>query len=287
MLSKRTPVPMFLKTRKGITMAEKVWFLTGGSRGFGRIWTEAALKRGDKVAVAARDPASLVELTERFGDQVLPLTLDVTDSDAAIKAVHMAHDHFGRLDIVVCNAGFGMVGAVEEVSIEQARLVMDTDFFGMLAVVKAALPIMRAQGSGHILTVASTAGIMATPCGGLYNAAKFAVVGLGEALAGEVARLGINVTIIEPGPHATDFTSASSMVVAQPIDAYGPLRDELAAAYPAGGANDPRTTAAAILAVVDAPHPPLHLLLGSGRAQIDQVYAGRTADWDAWSDGPH
>ena len=144
-------------------MVQKTWFITGASRGFGRLWTEAALARGDKVAATARDASSLDDLTERFGDAVLPLALDVTSTDQAKAAVTRAHEHFGRLDVVVNNAGYTLVGTIEEAPEEDVRALFDTNLLGSLRVIQAVLPLLRAQGSGHIVGVSSGMGVMAAP----------------------------------------------------------------------------------------------------------------------------
>src|SRR6476661_287787 len=168
------------------TNMPKVWFITGTSKGFGRIWAAAALDRGDKVAATARDTATLQDLVERHGDAVLPIELDVTDRAADFAAVAQAHDHFGRLDVVVNNAGYGLFGTVEEVTEEQARAQIETNLFGALWVAKAALPILREQGSGHILQVSSIGGVNAFAILGLYHASKWGLEGFSQALAAEV-----------------------------------------------------------------------------------------------------
>jgi NADP-dependent 3-hydroxy acid dehydrogenase YdfG len=159
---------------------KKVWFITGASRGFGKLWAEGALQRGDKVAATARDLKSLADLVERFGDAVLPLTLDVTDRAGVFKAVEQAHRHFGRLDVILSNAGYGVMGAVEETSFEDARDNFATNVLGTLSLVQAALPYLRAQKAGHILLVSSVGGLVTFPLGGVYQATKFAVEGLGK-----------------------------------------------------------------------------------------------------------
>lgn len=169
--------------------APKVWFITGTSKGFGRIWAEAALQRGDKVVATARNPRTLDGLASRYGANVLPLALDVNSQPAVEKAVKLARDHFGRLDVVVNNAGFGLFGTIEEITTEQARAQMETNFFGALWVTKAALPILREQKSGHIIQVSSIGGVQAFPTLGLYHASKWALEGFSQALAAEVARL--------------------------------------------------------------------------------------------------
>src|SRR5689334_16301028 len=169
----------------------KVWFITGTSRGFGRVWAEAALERGDRVAATARDIAALDPLAEAYGDAVLPLELDIRDRDAAFAAVAAAHAHFGRIDVVVNNAGYGLFGAVEDVTEAQAREQLDTNLFGTLWVTQAVLPFLRAQGGGHILQMSSIAGLASWPMLGLYHASKWAIEGLTDSLAQEVGRFGI------------------------------------------------------------------------------------------------
>ena len=186
-------------------MASKVWFITGTSKGFGRVWAEAALERGDKVAATARDVSTLGDLVARYGDAVLPIALDVTDHDADYAAVAEAHDHFGQLDVVVNNAGYGLFGTIEEVSDEQARAQIETNLFGALWITKAALPYMREQRSGHIIQVSSIGGVNAFPTLGMYHASKWGLEAFSQSLAAEVAGFGIKVTIIEPGGYSTDW----------------------------------------------------------------------------------
>lgn len=261
--------------------SSKVWFVTGASRGFGRIWTEAALKRGDKVVATARDPKSLDELVKTYGDAILPLPLDVTDREAVFAAVGQAHRHFKRLDVILCNAGYGYMGAIEELEPRQVQANFDTNVFGTLSVVQAALPILRAQASGHILTVSSIGGIIGFPTGGSYTASKFAIEAMSEALAGEVAAFGIKVTIIEPGHFSTEFRSGVKSPPA--IEAYNPVRQTIRASFKPADFGDPVATAAAILAAVDAAEPPLRLVLGSTTIpKFKAVYQARLGNWDKW-----
>ena len=191
-------------------MTSKVWFITGTSRGFGREWAIAALERGDKVAATARDTATLADLAEKYGDALLPIQLDVTDRDADFAAVRQAHDHFGRLDIVVNNAGYGHFGFIEELSEQEARDQIETNVFGALWVTQAALPYLRAQRSGHIIQVSSIGGITAFQNVGIYHASKWALEGFSQALAQEVAPFNVHVTLIEPGGFSTDWAGSSS-----------------------------------------------------------------------------
>lgn len=260
----------------------KVWFITGTSRGLGRAWAKAALERGDRVAATARNTDTLADLVAQYGDSILPLTLDVTDYTAAFDAVKAAHAHFGHLDVVVNNAGYGQFGAIEEVSETEARAQMETNFFGALWVTQAALPLLRAQGRGHILQVSSIGGLGAFPNIGLYHASKWALEGFSEALAQEVAPMGIHVTLIEPGGFDTDWGGSSSAHAAL-LPAYDDLRAAQATRYGWAKRGDPAASAAAILAVVDAEHPPLRLLLGQFATEfVPTVYADRLKTWAEW-----
>ena len=264
-------------------MESKIWFITGASRGFGRIWAEAALERGDKVAATARDVASLAEFTERFGDAVLPLALDVTNAEQVRRAVAQAHAHFGRLDVVLNNAGYSLVGTIEEGSEDEVRAMFDTNYFGTLRVIQAALPLLRQQGSGHILGVSSTVGLMAFPVIGSYCASKWAVEALHESLAQEVKSFGIKVTLIEPGAYATEFGSPQSLKLASEMQAYAALRQQVFGRLSTAKRGDPQATAAALLALVDAQDPPLRLMLGNqGLPMMRGIYADRLATWEAW-----
>jgi NAD(P)-dependent dehydrogenase (short-subunit alcohol dehydrogenase family) len=259
----------------------KVWFVTGASRGFGREWVEAALKRGDKVVATARDATSLDTLAKTYGDAVLVLPLDVTDRTAVFEAVNRAHRHFKHLDIILTNAGYGYMGAIEELEPEQVQANFDTNVFGTLSVVQAALPILRTQASGHFLTVSSIGGIIGFPTGGSYTASKFVVEALSEALAGEVAAFGIKVTIIEPGHFTTGFRSSAQS--APTISAYDPIRQAIRSSFKPEDFGDPAATAAAIFEAVDADEPPLRLVLGSTTiAKFRKVYEARLSNWNKW-----
>ena len=264
-------------------MSGKVWFITGASRGFGRIWAEAALKRGDKVAVTARIATDLTELAGRFGENVLPMKLDVTDANAVRNAVTKAYGHFGKLDVVLNNAGYALVGAVEEADETEVRAEFDTNFFGTLRVIQAALPILRRQRSGHIIGLSSVAGIVAGPITGFYNASKFALEALHDSLSQEVKGFGIKVTMLEPGAYATGFASMASLRIATAIEAYSTTRAEVFAAGAATPFGDPEATADAILKIVDAESPPLRLFVGTeGLPRARAAYAERLKTWEAW-----
>jgi NAD(P)-dependent dehydrogenase (short-subunit alcohol dehydrogenase family) len=262
----------------------KVWFITGTSKGFGRVWAEAALARGDRVAATARDPRTLDALVERYGDDVLALQLDVTDKAAVDAAVAQAHARFGRLDVVVNNAGYGLFGTVEEVTEAQAREQIETNLFGALWVTKAALPILREQGSGHIIQVSSIGGVNAFGGIGLYHASKWGLEGFSQALAGEVADFGVNVTIIEPGGFSTDWAGPSA-VHAEHLPAYEPVWERRAQLRASARSGDPEATGPAILEIVDADAPPLRVFFGDGPFEmIKAEYAKRLAEWEAWND---
>jgi NAD(P)-dependent dehydrogenase (short-subunit alcohol dehydrogenase family) len=264
----------------------KVWFITGTSKGFGRIWAEAALKRGDKVVATARNPSSLDELVARYGSSVLALGLDVTDQAAVEAAVKRAQAHFGRLDVVVNNAGFGLFGTIEEVTATQARAQMETNFFGALWVTKAALPYLREQRSGHIIQVSSIGGVQAFPTLGLYHASKWALEGFSQSLAAEVQDFGIKVTLVEPTGYETDWGGASS-VQATKLPFYDGIRAKLAEIFGAvrRTRGNPQATGPAILKVVDADKPPLRVFFGAGPLEmIKDEYQKRIANWEKWND---
>ncbi|GEP37293.1 short-chain dehydrogenase/reductase [Nocardioides psychrotolerans] len=270
-----------------IQTAPKTWFITGCSRGFGREWSIAALERGDRVAATARDTSTLDDLVQKYGDAVLPIELDVTDRDADFAAVAQAHAHFGGLDVVVNNAGYGQFGFIEELSEADFRDQMETNVFGAMWVTQAALPFLREQGSGHVLQVSSIGGISAFPNIGAYHASKWALEGFSQSLAQEVASFGIRVTLIEPGGFATDWSGPSAST-ATALPAYDEVRARFAeerAKRAGAGPGDPTASAAAVLHVVDADEPPLRAFLGTAPLGIAQAdYASRLASWEAWQD---
>jgi NAD(P)-dependent dehydrogenase (short-subunit alcohol dehydrogenase family) len=263
-------------------MPNKTWFITGTSRGFGREWAIAALKRGDNVAGTARDTSTMDDLVADYGGRVLAIELDVTDRARDFAAVTQAHDHFGGLDIVVNNAGYGQFGMVEELSEAELRDQVETNLFGALWITQAALPYLRAQGSGHILQVTSIGGISAFPNVGAYHASKWALEGITQALASEVSRFGIHVTLIEPGGFSTDWGGASAKH-AQPIAAYDPVREEGAQRRSAAQPGDPEASAEALLRIVDAEDPPLRVFFGAAPLSIaERDYEQRLAAWREW-----
>ncbi|WP_338900184.1 SDR family oxidoreductase [Streptomyces sp. TG1A-60] len=262
----------------------KVWFITGSSRGFGRRFAQAALERGDRVAATARDTDSLADLVAAHGEALLPLKLDVTDKAAAFEAVQSAHDHFGRLDVVVNNAGYGLFGAVEELTEQQVRQQMETNFYGALWVTQAALPLLRAQAGGHIVQISTVGGVVSFPNLGGYNASKWALEGLTEALAQEVADFGIKVTLVEPGGFETDW-AGSSATFAEQLPVYDDLRTAVAAAWGDVKSGDPAATGPALLKIVDADNPPLRVFFGTAPLHfVPQAYAERLKTWEEWAD---
>jgi NAD(P)-dependent dehydrogenase (short-subunit alcohol dehydrogenase family) len=262
------------------TIMSKVIFITGASRGFGKLWTEAFLKRGDKVVATARNLDTLADLNKKYGNALLSIKLDVTNRKAAFEAVQQAKKHFGRLDVIINNAGYGLFGTVEETSEEEARNQMEANFFGLLWITQAALPILREQRSGHIIQISSVLGVVVLPVLGVYNASKFAVEGLSETLAEEVKGFGINVTLVEPNGYATDWSGASA-IQTTPIPEYQPVRDAFAAAAAGDIWGIPEATTNAVLQLVDNPNPPLRLFLGKmALPWAKQVYAGKLATWE-------
>ena len=261
----------------------KTWFITGTSKGFGRVWAEAALARGDQVIATARHIESLAELSERYPETALTLALDVTDHAAVTTAVAAGLDRFGRIDVAINNAGYGLFGAVEEVSEQEAHQQIDTNVFGALWVTQAVLPIMRAQHSGHIIQISSIGGVVAFGGIGLYNASKWALEGFSQSLSQEVAGFGIKVTLIEPGAFGTDWGTTSA-VHAQPNPAYQPLRDAMAnASAHQSTTGDPKATGDVMLKLVDMEKPPLRLMFGHGVIDMAQTeYQRRLEEWDAY-----
>lgn len=264
-------------------MPNKVWFITGTSKGFGRIWAEAALARGDQVVATARDVKTLAPLAERYRDRVAALPLDVTDRAAVFKTVALAKERFGRIDIAVNNAGYGLFGTVEEVSEAEARDQIETNLFGALWVTQAVLPIMRAQGSGHILQVSSIGGVNAFPTVGLYHASKWGLEGFSTSLAAEVAPFGIKVTLIEPAGYATDWGGPSAKR-ATPMPEYDGARAAVAAWRSGNVPGDPNATGSAVLKIVDAKEPPLRVFFGTAGLPLTKAeYAKRIETWEKWN----
>jgi len=263
--------------------SNKVWFITGASRGFGRIWADAALKRGDKVAATARKLASIADLKEKYGENVLTLELDVTRPDQVKAAVTQAHAHFGRLDIVLNNAGYSLVGTIEESTADDVRAMYETNVFGALAVIQAALPLLREQGGGHILGTSSNLGHVTSPVIGYYCSSKWAFEAIHESLAAEVKAFGIKVTIIEPGAYATEFGSPESLKFAAGMDIYKDFKEQFFGGLRNMERGDPNATLEAIFQIVDAENPPLRFFLGSHCLPwVRTAYAERLATWEEW-----
>jgi NAD(P)-dependent dehydrogenase (short-subunit alcohol dehydrogenase family) len=263
----------------------KTWFITGAGRGFGREFTKAALERGDRVAATARDTSTLDDLVATHGDAIVPLALDVTDRAAVFETVGRAHEALGRLDVVVNNAGYGLFGAVEEISEEQLREQLEVNLFGVLRVTQAVLPILREQGAGHIIQISTIGGQAAFPNLGGYHASKWALEGLSESLAQEVAGFGIKVTLIEPGAYSTDW-AGSSAAHAEPLPPYDGLRAAMAQRQGAsrpGMTGDPAAAGPAILKVADADEPPLRVLFGTVPTQlVPHIVQQRLDTWEQW-----
>jgi NAD(P)-dependent dehydrogenase (short-subunit alcohol dehydrogenase family) len=254
----------------------KVWLITGSARGLGRDITEAALEAGDQVLATARSPQQLDDLVARHGDRILPFALDVTDYAAAQAAVAAAVDRFGRLDIVVNNAGYANLASVEDVTIEDFRAQVDTNLFGVVNVTKAALPVLREQGAGHIVQISSVGGRVASAGLSAYQSAKWAVGGFSEVLAQEVGPLGIKVTVVEPGGMRTDWAGSSMSIppVSAPYQATVGRRAELISGT-GWAAGDPAKVAQVVLRLTELPDPPVRLLTGTDAFNV------ATAAWTA------
>jgi len=261
----------------------KVWFITGTSRGFGKVWTEAALERGDKVAANARSLDSIAHLKGKYGDKVLTLELDVTNSDQVKSAVAQAFGHFGKVDIILNNAGYSLVGTIEEASTDDIRALYETNIMGPVSVIQAALPLLRKQGYGHILGTSSNLGNITMPVIGYYCSSKWAFEAIHESLAAEVNQFGIKVTIIEPGAYATEFGSPESLKFAPGLDVYTDFKAELVGGLQHQERGDPNATPKALFQVVDADNPPLRFFLGSHNLPaVREAYKERLATWEAW-----
>jgi len=243
----------------------KTWFITGASRGFGLRIARLALARGDNVVATARQPQAVISALENH-PQLLALPLDVTDEKAAAEAAGRAVARFGRIDVLVNNAGYGLLGAVEESTGDEVRRLYETNVFGLLNVTRAVLPVMRQQRSGHVINISSIGGYMAYQGWGVYGSTKFAVEGITEALAQELKPLGIHATVVEPGFFRTDFLDASSLSTTSEINDYAETVGAMRRF--AAGANhqqpgDPYKLACAMLVLADAANPPTRLALGS------------------------
>lgn len=263
----------------------KTWFITGASRGFGLLIAKVALARGDNVIATARQPQSIITALDNH-PSVLALPLDVTDEAAAFSAVDQAIARFGRIDVLVNNAGYGLLGAVEEATADEVRRIYETNVFGLLNVTRAVLPAMRGQGSGHVINISSIGGYQAYQGWGVYGSTKFAVEGITEALAQELQPLGIHATVVEPGFFRTDFLDASSLSTsAEILDYAGTVGAMRRFAVDANHQQpgDPMKLACAVLMLADAPQPPLRLALGSDTvARLRSKNASVERELGAW-----
>lgn len=264
----------------------RVWFITGSSTGFGRSLTEAVLKHGDRVVATARKPEQLGDLVDQYPETAKAIRLDVTNPNEVRDAINSALDTFGRIDVVVNNAGYGALGAIEEVSEDAIRHQFETNVFGALDVMRAVLPVMRKQRSGHILNISSVGGFVAFGGTGIYCGTKFALEGLSEALAKEVESLGIKVTIVEPGAFRTDFNGRSLAVPDQQIDDYASTSGEFLnwiRDMDGKQPGDPNKAASAMIQAVESDNPPLRLPLGADAVStISEKLESVKAELDAW-----
>lgn len=264
----------------------KTIFITGVSKGFGKLWTEALLKRGDNVIATSRDAQNLSHLVHQYKDQLLAVTLDITDRKAVFQAVQDAKNHFGHIDVFINNAGYGVFGAIEEIPEKAIKDVFEANVFGTLWLTQAALPILREQGHGHIIQLSSVLGIYSIPTLGIYNATKYAVEGFSEALAGEVKGFGINLTLVEPNGYNTEF-GGQSAVLGNHISAYDSVKSQLhkIEGIPSHDYGDPEATVPAILQLIDSSSPPLRLFLGKiGLQKTKKEYAEKIKIWEEWND---
>jgi NAD(P)-dependent dehydrogenase (short-subunit alcohol dehydrogenase family) len=266
--------------------ADRVWFITGTSQGFGRELVRAALERGDSVVATPRNPQAVAAAFSKAADRLFATTMDLRDTPQILNVVKEAIAHFGRIDILVNNAGYGVNGAVEEASEKEIAAVYETNVFGLLRVTRAVLPHMRKQRSGHIVNLSSIGGLTGLPGWGIYNSTKFAVEGLSEALADELAPLGIGVTIVEPGPFRTEFLGGSLVKTANTLPDYAATAGKTrASALERNGKQqgDPAAAADAIVQAVTSPRPPVHLLLGKfAYDRFNQKLEALRHEMDTW-----
>lgn len=261
------------------------WFITGSSKGLGRSLTLALLEKGYNVTATARNPETLKDLVQKYPDRILTIMLDVTDYEQVHKAVAQAVKHFGQIDVLVNNAGFGITGAAEAYTHEQVRSQLETNLYAPIEITRAVLPYMRKQRSGHILQISSIGGRVGNPGVSIYQAAKFGLSGFSEALAKEVAPLGIHVTSIEPGGFRTDWAGAS-MTYATKIEGYETtvgVREQLFTSRKYLPMGDPDKAAKAMIEVAESPNPPVHLVLGSEAiGLLQQANNARQAEMEKW-----
>ena len=268
-------------------LMSKVWFITGSSRGLGRALTEVVLEAGHLVVATARKPEQLADLIKTYGDRVRTVKLDVTSPAEVEKAVAAAKEAFGRIDVVVNNAGYGFIGAFEEMTTDEFKGQIDTNFWGVVHVTRAVLPVLRAQGFGHIIQVTSVGGRLGVPGLSGYHAAKFAVEGLSEALAQEIKPLGLKLTIVEPGGFRTDWAGAS-MAFAKPMKAYAPVMDAIRGfmgQHTGHQPGDPRKAGHALVELVEMEQPPLRLPLGKDAIVfLRNSYQANSDELQRWAD---
>ncbi len=261
---------------------DRVWFITGASSGFGRALAEAVIARGERVVAAARRREALAELASIDEARILALPLDVTDASARKGAMSAALDRFGRIDVLANIAGRGSLGAVEEFAPEQLRAQMELNFFAAAEFCREVLPSMRARGEGHILNLTSIGGLISIGGFGAYCASKFALEAWSEALADEIASLGIKVTLVEPGSFRTEFAGEANMRPTTPLAPYRPAIapiEEFLYGQNGRQPGDPAKAAEAMIAVVDDPNPPRRLVLGADAYEaLDRNLAARMAD---------
>jgi len=262
--------------------AQKRWLITGCSSGFGRALSEVALARGDKVAVTARNPATISDFAERYGDKALILKLDVTKQSDADTAIASACDAFGGIDVLVNNAGYGVQGSFEDIPDDMMRAQFDVNFFGAANMIRAALPSMRAQKGGHIINITSVAGRLSAPMVATYSATKFALEGLSIGLAAEIAPFGVRVTTIEPGAFSTDF-GTRSLVTPETSAPYEPAAKATKEALANMTWGDPADAARVIAAVADSDTPPSQLVLGEDAYTFVKGFMDRQLqELEAW-----
>jgi NAD(P)-dependent dehydrogenase (short-subunit alcohol dehydrogenase family) len=270
--------------KQKIKSMAKIWFITGSSRGLGRSLTEAVLSNGDQVAATARNIGSLNDLVDKYKDAIYPIELDVNDKAQVHKAIEETVAHFGRIDVLVNNAGFGITGAVEAFSDEQVRSQLETNLYAPIEITRAVLPFMRKQQSGHILQISSMGGRVGSGGVSVYQAAKFGLSGFSEGLAIEVADFGIKVTCVEPGGFRTDW-AGDSMSYAAEIEGYNMVNKRIQL-FKSGGfkpIGDPDKAAKVIIDTVNNPEPPLHLLLGSEAvAIVKHSEAAKLRELERW-----
>lgn len=264
----------------------KVWFITGCSTGFGRNLAEEVLSKGEKVAVTARNPEDVKTLVTKYPESAIAIKLDVTVKEQVVAAVKQATDHFGRIDVLVNNAGIGYFGAIEESEDEEVRRMFEINFWGLASVTKEILPVMRAQRSGHIVNISSVGGLVAFPGIGYYNATKFAVAGFSESLSKELAPLGIKVTLVAPSGFRTDWAGRSANNTKTVIEDYAATahtNQDTIRGYSGNQPGDPQRAAKAIVKAVNAEIHPSTLMLGAGALKgIRNKISDLQKDIDAW-----